>query len=66
MRFRADVYDKLYPRPQKREAVESNVDSFKPSEVEQETESVAEVAEELQEEEVAETEEVSEGEVADE
>lgn len=52
MRFRSDVYDKLYPRPKRKEVVESNVDTFKPTETE--------VAEVDAEEEVTEVDEVAE------
>ena len=67
MRFRSDVYDKLYPRPKRKDVVESNVETFKPTETE-----VAEVdaeAKVTEVEEVAEVEEVEaeeESEVSDE
>ena len=58
MKFRADVYDKVFPRPVKREKVESNVETFKPSE---EEEVIEQVQEEVTEEDVI--EEVTEPEV---
>ena len=64
MRYRADVYDKLFPRPIKHEKVESNVESFKPTEEEEVRETPTEEVTDV--EEVEEVSEPSEEEVADE
>ena len=67
MRFRSDVYDKLYPRPKRKEVVESNVDTFKPTEQEvAEVDAEAEVTEVDEVEEVEEVEAEAESEVSDE
>lgn len=58
MRFDAKSYDKLFPRPKEAPKVESNVETFKPTEEEQELQDDIDTVEELLEEE---QEDVSEG-----
>lgn len=59
MRFDAKSYDKLFPRPKETPKVESNVETFKPTEEEQELQNDIEPVDEIVEEEQVDVDESS-------
>lgn len=60
MRFSGDAYEKLYPRQEEVETVETAVETFKPTEEEQSAVENAETQETVEAQETAETQEAGE------